>query len=260
MASSISPPWSGANPVKTRGAFSRAIAALDLSHCERGVALLWFYRQTQQFEERTAQELADDLRDEGFPRPNGTRFHRDLSKSRFTIRGRRPKTFQLDLRRLADLDGRYQDLLGVVEAKVEGAVLPPEWFKGTRFYLEKLCHQINGAYEYGFYDASAVLSRRLMESLIIDVYVHKGLHHEIKPSGTFLMLDGLISHIRNHKTIVLSRGAPKSMEAIKQRRFRQPEYNGFRRSNPNDAGQVACFVLHMALEFQNSGFDALGVR
>jgi hypothetical protein len=117
---------------------------------------------------------------------------------------------------MTDLDGRYLPLLGVVEVKVEGAVLPPEWFKGTRFYLEKLCHQINGAYEYGFYDASAVLSRRLMESLIIDVYVSKGIHHEIKPGGTFLMLDGLITHIRSHKGIVLSRNAPKSMEAIKQ--------------------------------------------
>lgn len=117
---------------------------------------------------------------------------------------------------MADLDGRYQQTLGVVETKVEGAVLPPEWFQGTRFYLEKLCHQINGAYEYGFYDASAVLSRRLMESLIIDIYIHKGIHHEIKPGGTFLMLDGLITHIRSHRSIVLSRNAPKSMEAIKQ--------------------------------------------
>lgn len=202
--------------MKTREAFCRALATLELSHCERGIALLWFYRQTQQFEERTAADLADDLRDEGFPRPNPTRLHRELARSRFTIRGRRSKTFQLDLRRMADLDGRYLHLLGVVEVKVEGAVLPPEWFRGTRFYLEKLCHQINGAYEYGFYDASAVLSRRLMESLIIDVYVHKGIHHEIKPGGTFLMLDGLITHIRNHKSIVLSRTAPKSMEAIKQ--------------------------------------------
>ncbi len=202
--------------MKTREAFCRALAALELSHCERGVALLWFYRQTQQFEERTAADLADDLRDEGFPRPNPTRLHRELARSRFTILGRRSKTFQPDLRRMADLDGRYLHLLGVVEVKVEGAVLPPEWFQGTRFYLEKLCHQINGAYEYGFYDASAVLSRRLMESLIIDVYVYKGIHHEIKPGGTFLMLDGLITHIRNHKSIVLSRNAPKSMEAIKQ--------------------------------------------
>lgn len=202
--------------MKSREAFCRAIAALELSHSERAIALLWFYRQTQQFEERSASELADDLRDEGFPRPNPTRLHRKLMESRFTIRGRRAKTFQLDLRRIEDLDASYHNVLGVVDTKVEGAILPPEWFHGTRFYLEKLCHQINGAYEYGFYDGSAVLCRRLMESLILEVYISKGLHHEIKPGGTFLMLDGLIAHIRSHDTIVLSRNAPKTMEAVKQ--------------------------------------------
>lgn len=201
--------------MKSRETFCTAIAAVDLSHCDRAVALLWYYRQTQDYEERSAVELADDLRDEGFPRPNPTRLHRDLTKSHFTIRGRRNKTFQLDLRRIADLDARYRQLLGVVEAKVEGAVLPPEWFRGKRFCLEKLCHQINGAYEYGFYDGSAVLSRRLMESLIIEVFVHKGLHHEIKQNGTFLMLEALINHIRSHSSIVLSRNAAKAMHAIK---------------------------------------------
>ncbi len=202
--------------MKSREAFCRAIAALELSHCERAIALLWFYRQTQQFEERSASELADDLRDEGFPRPNPTRLHYDLTQSRFTIRGRRAKTFQLDLRRIEDLDAHYRNMLGVVDAKVEGAILPPERFQGTRFYLEKLCHQINGAYEYGFYDGSAVLCRRLMESLILEVYISKGLHHEIKPGGKFLMLDGLIANIRSHNTIHLSRNAPKTMEAVKE--------------------------------------------
>jgi hypothetical protein len=202
--------------VKSREAFCKAIAAIDLSHFERAVSLLWFYRQTQQFEERSASELADDLRDEGFPRPNPTRLHRDLTRSRFTVRGRRAKTFQLDLRRIQVLDDHYREILGAVDAKVEGAILPPEWFQGTRFYLERLSHQINGAYEYGFYDGSAVLCRRLMESLILEVYISKGLHHEIKPGGTFLMLDGLIAHIRSHETIVLSRNAPKTMEAVKQ--------------------------------------------
>jgi hypothetical protein len=204
------------NRVKSRAAYCRSIAAFDLSHSERAVALLWFYRQTQQFEERTASELADDLREEGFPRPHTTRLDNTLRKSRFTVRGRRVKTFQLDLRRMADLDAKYQPVLGVADAKVEGAILPPEWFQGNRFYLEKLCHQINGAYEYGFYDASAALARRMMESLIIEVYISAGLQHEIRPGGKFLMLEGLMTHIRSHKTILLGRNSPKTMDAIKQ--------------------------------------------
>jgi hypothetical protein len=200
----------------SREEFCRAIAGLDLAHLDRAIALLWFYRQTQEFDERTATDLADDLRDEGFPRPNPTRLRNELRRSRATIRGRRERTFRLDLRRIADFDGRYLPLFGAVEAEVEGAILPPEWFAGTRFYLERLAHQINGAYEYGFYDACAVLARRLVESLIIETYIHRGIHQEIRPNNAFFMLDALIAHIRGHAVIVISRNAGRTMEIIKQ--------------------------------------------
>jgi len=202
--------------VQDRATFCRRIAPLQLSHVERAVALLWFYAQTQQFEERTAAELADDLHEEKFPRPRVDRLNSELTASRQTIRGRRAKSFQIDIRRIADLDSTYGGLLGVVEADVDGLVLPVDWFKGTRLYLDKMAHQINGCYEYGFYDGCAVLCRRLMESLIVETYIKAGLHQEIKTGAGFRMLDGLISHIRQHKTIVLSRNAPKTMEAVKQ--------------------------------------------
>ena len=39
--------------------------------------------------------------------------------------------------------------------------------RGTRGYIEKVSNQINGAYENGWYDACAVMLRRLVETLII---------------------------------------------------------------------------------------------
>lgn len=62
-------------------------------------------------------------------------------------------------------------------------LLPSEWVAGTRKYLEQMVYQINAAYEYGMYDASAVLMRRLMESLIIEIYIHKKRHHDIQVGG-----------------------------------------------------------------------------
>ena len=126
--------------------------------------------QTQQYEERSASELANDLHEEDFPKPNVTRLDRDLRHTSDTIRGKRPGTFQIDVRHLSSLDQRYLPLLGTRQAKVTGKVLPPEMVSKTRAYLEQLVHQINGAYEYGFFDARAVMCRRLMESLIIEVY------------------------------------------------------------------------------------------
>lgn len=199
-----------------RARFARAIASLKLSPSERAVAFLWYYRQTQEFEERTASELANDLRDEGFPKPNVTRLNHDLARSRFTIKGRRPRSFQIDVRRLSDLEQKYGSFLQTKRIEVKGSVIPPNWVAGTRVYLEQLVHQINGSYEFGFYDACAAMSRRLMESLIIEVYIHHGRQHEIQHNGVFFRLEKLIAHVRSDKTLTLGRNTPKTMTEVKE--------------------------------------------
>lgn len=202
--------------MKTRSEFLQALSGLGLTHAGRAIALLWYYRQTQEFEERTASELADDLLDEGFPKPNVTRLHDELRRSRYVVRGRKTSMYQLDARRLRDLDERYSEILALRKVKVSATIIPSDWFEGSRPYLERLVYQINGCYEYAFYDACGALTRRLMETLIIEIYVHQKRQHEIQKNGVFLPLERLIAHIRSDQEVTLSRNAPKTMTEIKQ--------------------------------------------
>jgi len=199
-----------------RSRFAKDIASLQLSHTDRAIAFLWFYRQTQEFEERTASELANDLHDEGFPKPNVTRLNRDLGRSRLTIKGRRAGSFQIDVRRLSDLQDSYGQLLKTKKVDVQDSVIPADWVEGTRIYLERMVHQINGSYDYGFYDACATMSRRLMESLIIEIYIHDGRQHEVQNGGVFLGLEKLIAHARADSKLTLGRNTPKTMTDVKQ--------------------------------------------
>ena len=199
-----------------RSRFARGIATLGLSHTERAIALLWYYRQAQEFEERTASELANDLHEEGFPKPNVTRLSRGLARSRSTIKGHRKGSLQIDVRRLTNLEQKYGQFLVTRRVDVQDSVVPNEWVKGTRVYLERLVHQINGCYDYGFFDACAALCRRLMESLIIELYIHDGRHHEIQTDGVFLALDRLIAHVKADKKLTLGRNTPKTMTEVKQ--------------------------------------------
>lgn len=201
--------------MKTRREFLHAIADRQLSHVDRAVALLWFYRQTQEFDDRTPSELATDLHEDGFPRPNVTRLRRDLQRSRYTIRGRRPGSYQIDVRRLSELDEAYSSQLELRKVDVRDTLLASELVSGTRAYLERLLHQINGTYQFGFYDACAVLCRRLMESLIIEVYVRRNRHSEIQQNGVFRGLDFLIGHLKNDNSIPLARGSRKAMDDVK---------------------------------------------
>jgi len=201
--------------VVSRKQFAKGLARLGLSHVDRAVALLWYYRETQLFDERSPSELAADLHEEDFPKPNITRLTQDLRRSRYTIGGTRKGTVQLDARKVDELNTKYLPLLGLPDVQVKGEYLPPEWTTGTRKYLEQLVRQINGCYETGFYDACATLCRRLMESLIIECYVAAGRTHEIQRDGVFVMLDALIQKIIGDGSIQLGRNTPATMRDVK---------------------------------------------
>ena len=88
--------------------------------------------------------------------------------------------------------------------------------RGTRPYLEKIVHQINGSYEGGWYDASAVMTRRLIETLIIELFEARGIADRIKNGGgDFLYLGDLISKLLAENTWNLSRNAKAAFPRLK---------------------------------------------
>jgi hypothetical protein len=198
-----------------RRKFAQGIAQLNLKHVERAIALLWYYRQTQEYDERSASELAKDLQEEGFPKPNVSHLKESLQRSKYAVQGKQKHTFQLDLRRIPALDQRYKGLLKLKTYEPKDNIIPSDWVKGKRVYLEKLVNEINTSYELGLYDCCAVICRRLMESLIIEVYISSKRHQEIQSNKVFFMLEKLISYVCSDRNIILSRNTPKTMQAIK---------------------------------------------
>jgi hypothetical protein len=88
--------------------------------------------------------------------------------------------------------------------------------KGTRGYIESVVHQINGTYEHGWYDACAVMIRRLVETLIIEAFEHHNIAHMIKnASGDFLYLGDLISATLSCPSWNLGRNAKQSFPKLK---------------------------------------------
>jgi len=198
-----------------RKIFAERLSQLNLKRVEQAIAFLWFYRRTQTFEERAASELAGDLAEEGLGRPNVTDLRRDLIKNKQTVQGTRPNTFQLHTKYVSELDAKYGPLIDLKIVDTSPSVIPDSFVQGTLPHLEQLVRQINGSYNQTFYDACAVLSRRLLESLIIEVFIHKKLVAEIRVNNSFLTLDKLIRKIANHSQIILGRNTPAAMEKIK---------------------------------------------
>lgn len=88
--------------------------------------------------------------------------------------------------------------------------------KGTRGYIEKIVHQINGSYGSGWYDSSAVMIRRLTETLIIETFEYHKIESKIKnPSGDFLYLKDLINLTLAEPNWNLSRNTKQALPRLK---------------------------------------------
>ena len=80
----------------------------------------------------------------------------------------------------------------------------------------KVANQANGAYSQGWYDACAVMLRRLLETLIIEAFEKHGIASNIKNSqGDFLYLRDLIDRTISESSWNLSRNSKISMPKLK---------------------------------------------
>lgn len=102
-------------------------------------------------------------------------------------------------------------------AKTE-RIIPIFLVKGTRGYIEKIANQVNGCYENGWYDACAVMIRRLIETLLIEAFEHNGIADKIKDTnGDFLPLEEIINRaIAETSKWNLSRDAKRGLPKLKQ--------------------------------------------
>lgn len=95
-------------------------------------------------------------------------------------------------------------------------VIPFSVIRGTRDYLEKVVNQINGSYERGWFDACAVMIRRLVETLTIEAFEHHGIARKIQdPNGDFLPLKDLVTITLNETAWNLTRNTKQGLPKLK---------------------------------------------
>lgn len=103
-----------------------------------------------------------------------------------------------------------------VQPSLKEPVVHVVLFKNARRnYLTRVVHQINSTYQNACYDACAVMIRRLIETLIIEVFEAKKLDSKIKrATGEFFSLRDLITAAHN-ESWNLSRNATAALGRLK---------------------------------------------
>lgn len=87
--------------------------------------------------------------------------------------------------------------------------------EGTRAYIENIVDQVNGTYEKAWFDACAVMLRRLFETLIIDFHIEQGLDENIKVGGEFVPLGNLIEAAKSESKLSLTRDSKRLLPRVK---------------------------------------------
>ena len=201
-----------------RSEFCSHLARLDLSQPDLAVALLWFYNESGLYTDRRAPDLAKDLHEEGFTKPNVTYLRKQLTIHKKVIQGHKKDSFKIGRAYYDPLAHEYGDFIKREKVIVSDAILPSEWFADTgRGYLINLCEQINGSHNFGFYDCCAVICRRLMETLIIEVYVVACRTSHIEDAkNKFKPLEKLIDIVSSDSQVHLNRNSPSIFTKVKK--------------------------------------------
>jgi hypothetical protein len=103
--------------------------------------------------------------------------------------------------------------IGGSEASSE--FLDPQLIDGTKTYVLKVLAQANGCYERGWYDASAVMLRKMIETLIIECFEAVGKESQAKnASGEYFQLGDLISAFLAEPSWHVSRNTRNSLPRL----------------------------------------------
>jgi len=196
--------------------FAHAVAQLALTQADMAVAFLWYRDLASPGTEASVAELGNLLHSHALTgKVNHARLRDQLAKHRATVRGKNPANFRLKLATVPELTEKFGPLTGRKPPAVEHSLLPASQTQGTRRYLERVALQLNGCYEGCFYDAAAVMMRRLVETLLIEAFEQQKQGAAVKVNGEYMQFGDMIGVAGSGKYLKLARGTARSLDRIK---------------------------------------------
>jgi hypothetical protein len=111
-----------------------------------------------------------------------------------------------------------EKLIGIIKPiKISDDLFPFDLIKKTRGYIENVGYQASACYEKGLYDASLVMIRKLLETLIIELFEKNNIQDKIKDkAGNYFYLSDLIGFLLNENTWSLGRNSIYGLPKIKK--------------------------------------------
>lgn len=167
------------------------------------VELIMFYQlKVGKINETSLNDIGDMLFKCGFSRPNISRLKSKIINSKNFVKGGKSDFYRLNRLKIHEFEKKYPELEEKSEEIIsDDIVIPETLYQGTRGYIVLLSKQINACYEHNLFDGCAILMRRLIEILIIQVYEHLGRISEIEEDQQYKSLATIINYTLSNNVI-----------------------------------------------------------
>jgi Domain of unknown function (DUF4145) len=203
----------------TLDGFCEVVKNLNRSNAEKALAVLWYFDHERPNIAKTAGQLTKVLSDHHIGTPNQTALAASIRKAKLANESKSGFSLKPGSRKI--IRDWFPDLDGI-QPTIDNAsaYLPEPIWKNTRGYIEAVCRELNGSFHHAYYNAAAVMLRRLLETLIIEAYEHLNRETEIKEGGgNYLMLSDLADRIcgeKGHKGVNLGRDSKKALKDARE--------------------------------------------
>lgn len=181
---------------------------------DRALALLWFVGRRDQTAGLTAKEIAAIIRAVGHAEQNVSRLDSALSTDAKTAVAK-GGGWMLRAAARRELDATYSEYVGPVELPPSDSMVPMALVTGTRGYVTKVAEQVNKSFDGQLYDCCAVMCRRLIETLIIEVYEKHGRAQDIREGGQYIGLSEMVGRLEGDHSMSLSKPAMQTLKGFK---------------------------------------------
>lgn len=198
--------------------FCQLVMRLKKGNVEKALAILWFHDRSQPGIAMPSGKLTKILDDYHLGRPNSTQLAEGIRKSGLASQSAAGFSLKPGSRNAirewlpAQIDGIQPE---IDQSK---GYIPEAVWNATAPYVESVCKQLNGCFSNAYYDAAAVMLRRLAETLIIEAYHQLQRDAEIKGAdGNYHMFGELLKRSSGTASgLNLSRNARQALEEIKK--------------------------------------------
>jgi hypothetical protein len=196
-------------------AVAKKLAHAKLSRNDQVIGLIWsLYPNEGHF-----GEIIDVLEAAGLSSQNRTRLRAAMKTSPLVSKGKGRDSLRVNPKYVAELNEKFGQIVGAPTKIVVDdatALIPIGTLPLTRKYLSEIVRQANEGYIAEHFDSVAVMLRRLIESLLIESYVHAKREAQIKSNGNFVMLERLIAIFDADAAFNKSRNLVRRLRQIKE--------------------------------------------